>query len=151
MKTVVLFRLGNSGYISIPADRLATFPQLGYSYLINGVQWDVADRPVEPLASTDSTAQLMELLGLDNKDQESRIKAHASITHLEQPVDKGKIIIASATSDEKFVLVRLVRSDSKSTAKSGIDLTVRPRKAKGPEQLVSRGEGKTGRRRRKSS
>lgn len=150
MKTTVLFRLGNSGYISIPADRLATFPHLGYSYLINGVQWDVADRPVEPLASGDSTAQLMELLGLDNKDEESRIKAHASITNLEQPAEKGKIILASSTADEKFVLVRLVRSDSKSTAKSGIDLPVRPRQVKGPEQLIAKGEGRTGRRRRKS-
>src|SRR5262249_41479664 len=125
MKTVVLFRLGNSGYITISADRLATFPQVGYSYLINGVQWDVADRPVEPLATTDYATQLMELLALDNKDEVARAKAQGSITSLD-PVDKTKIVLAGNT-DEKLVLVRLVKSGSKSTAKSGLDLTVRTR------------------------
>lgn len=149
MKTTVLFKLGNSGYISIAADRLATFPAVGYSYLFNGVQWDVADRPVEPLATTDYAAQLMELLALDNKDEVARAKAQGSITSLD-PVEKGKIILAS-DSGEKLVLVRLVKSGSKSTPKSGLDLTVRPRQTGGAEQLVSKGEGRTGRRKRKSS
>lgn len=149
MKTTVLFRLGNSGYLTISADRLATFPHVGYSYMISGVQWDVADRPVEPLATTDYATQLMELLALDNKDEVSRAKAQGSITSLD-PVDKTKIVLVSNT-DEKLVLVRLVKSGSKSAPKSGLDLTVRPRQTSAPEQLVSKGEGRTGRRRSKSS
>jgi hypothetical protein len=151
MKTVVLFRLGNAGYLTISANRLATFPALGYSYLINGTQWDVADRPVEPLAkSTDYTGQLMELLGLDNTDEASKIKAQGSITNLD-PVEKGKIVLPGDEADIKLVLVRLAKTGSKA-ARSGIDLTVRTRQSSGaPEQLVDKGEGRTSRRRRKTS
>ncbi len=116
MKTMVLFRLEDGSYVSCDSERLAVFPRVGHTYLLNGQEFDVV-KVIEPLGRAGGNKQLLELFGLDSRDAGAAAGAMATMTSLDRPAVETKLALAE--EPDNVVLVRLTSSGKKRKTRIG--------------------------------